>query len=57
MPLTTWITMGIGGSSEYFADTTGEEDLRTNTHNAGYYDGSEHRGHIENGPHKETDFG
>lgn len=38
-PMTTWITMGIGGGNEYFADTTGDEAQRTNTYNAGYYNG------------------
>lgn len=38
VPTVTWIAMGTGSGSEYFADTTGDESLRTDTHKAGYYD-------------------
>lgn len=38
VPIATWITMGVGGSSEYFSDITGE-DTSNNTADAGYYDG------------------
>ena len=39
VPMITWIAMGIGAGREYNADETGEESLRTDVNNAGYYDG------------------
>ena len=39
VPSVAWITMGLGGGTEYRADIENNKDLTTNIDNAGYFDG------------------
>ena len=38
VPTIAWITMGLGGSKEYYADISGDDSIRNDTESAGYFD-------------------